>query len=132
MRSRCEDPKYHKYRDYGARGIKVCERWLKFENFFADMGLPPKGMTLERRNNDGDYEPSNCQWATKKDQARNRRNNHLLTYDGREQCLAAWVEELGLPRNTIRNRLNRGWSIDDAFTVPANERNRWTWTRKAC
>lgn len=78
MIQRCTNPKNESYPDYGQRGIKVCDRWLEsFENFYADMGAQPPGLTLERMNNDGDYEPGNCKWATRKEQANNRRKPKL-------------------------------------------------------
>lgn len=73
MRNRCENPKARGYQNYGGRGIKVCRRWASFRAFFADMGRCPPGLTLDRRNNDGDYEPTNCRWATRAEQSRNRR-----------------------------------------------------------
>lgn len=83
MMARCYDPKALGYANYGGRGIKVCERWHKLENFYADMGVPPDNMTLDRIENDGDYEKDNCKWSTWKEQHRNRRNNHLVTAFGR-------------------------------------------------
>lgn len=73
MIQRCTNPKNHKYPNYGARGITVCERWLTFENFLADVGERPDGLTLDRKDNDGNYEPGNVRWATHKQQANNRR-----------------------------------------------------------
>lgn len=83
MIQRCNDPNYHAYKWYGGRGIKVCERWLKFKNFFADMGERPKGMTLDRVNNDFGYFPINCRWATPSQQAKNRRQNKKNGLTGR-------------------------------------------------
>jgi hypothetical protein len=111
MRRRCSNSNARYFKDYGGRGIKVCTRWLGrdgFENFFADMGECPVGFTLDRRDNDGDYEPSNCRWATRKEQARNRRSSRDITIDGRTMTLAAWAEALSVKYTTLRNRLYAG------------------------
>ena len=92
MKARCSDPNHESYKYYGAKGITVCERWLDFKNFFEDMGLCPEGMTLERINNDGNYEPENCQWATRKAQSRNTRRNTFFTRNGQTKCAAEWCE----------------------------------------
>ena len=105
MKNRCSNPKYHAYNRYGERGIMVCERWMKFEDFYEDMGEKPKGMSIERIDNNGNYCPENCCWATKKNQARNTRRNKMVRYQGKTQCLAAWVEELGINYGTLWNRL---------------------------
>lgn len=129
MMQRCTNPKSQSYVNYGGRGIKVCERWLDFENFYEDMG-EPDGLTLERVDNDGDYEPGNCMWASRGEQARNNRRNNLITWDGRTQCLTDWCEELspllGTSPQTIRTRIqNYGWTVEKAFTTPVNKRGRY-------
>lgn len=109
MIQRCTNPKSNRYYTHGGRGIKVCERWRKFENFLEDMGLrPEKGLSLERRNNDGDYEPSNCFWATKKQQARNKRNTIRLTIGGVTKAMRDWAEETGAHPSAIIARLRAG------------------------
>jgi len=116
MRSRCLDAKNSFYANYGGRGIKICKRWQKFENFFADMGYKPSSKhTLDRINNDGNYTPNNCQWATQHQQARNRRGNRLLTINGKTQCLTTWLENLGIARSTYYARLRLGWSLSEAL-----------------
>lgn len=94
IKYRCSNPKHPSYRYYGGRGIKVCERWMSFENFFADMGHKPEGRTLDRINVEGDYEPGNCRWSTSAEQARNRRNTRLYTYAGKTMCLKDWIAEI--------------------------------------
>ena len=102
---RCTEPSAISFQNYGGRGIKVDSRWEQFENFFADMGIRPKGTSLDRIDNDADYSPENCKWSSKTEQARNKRNNVLVKYRGREQALAAWCEELNLPYSRTYNRI---------------------------
>jgi hypothetical protein len=120
MRQRCTNPNAPHYGCYGGRGIKVCERWQLYENFLSDMGERPTGLSIDRVNNDGDYEPSNCRWATKQEQVENTRSNRTLTLNGETLTLSAWARRLGWPPVTIHNRLLRGWSVEDALTKPRN------------
>lgn len=120
MIRRCTNPKSEQYANYGGRGIAVCERWLKFENFLADIGERPRGTTIDRYpNNDGHYEPGNCRWATATQQRRNMRTNRLVTYQGRTQALAEWCEQLGLNYAMVRSRLRAGSTPDRAFQKSA-------------
>lgn len=116
MRQRCENTSTPAYANYGGRGITVCKRWTQFENFFADMGLRPKGHSLDRIRNSGNYSPRNCRWATPRQQMRNTRINKIVIYRGQEHCLATWCEKLGLAYGQTYSRLNRGWSVTRAFT----------------
>lgn len=106
MKSRCR-PNSHSRADYYDRGIKVCKRWQKFENFYEDMGDPPDGLTLERENNDKGYSKSNCKWATYTEQLNNRRNSHLIEAFGTVKTLTEWAREYNLPYSTLKNRLYR-------------------------
>lgn len=116
MIQRCINVSNKHYHNYGGRGITVCDRWLKFENFYADMGDRPKGMSLERIDNNKGYSPENCKWATQKEQMRNTRQNRILKYRGREQCLTAWAEELGINPSTLNDRLTRH-DVHEAFNM---------------
>jgi hypothetical protein len=121
MKYRCTNPRGRQYPDYGGRGIKVCERWLhSFEAFLEDMGRRPSPKhTLDRYpDNDGNYEPGNCRWATPKEQQRNRRCNRIIEFAGQRLPLSAWGERLGLPPETIAARLDRGCSVERALTAP--------------
>ncbi len=116
MIERCENRRSKTYSDYGARGIKVCDRWREsFENFLSDMGPRSPGMTIERNDNDGDYCPENCRWATRKEQNNNKRNSRVLECNGKRQTVARWSEELGISSKTIFTRLYNGWSIEAAL-----------------
>lgn len=125
MLSRCERKTDREYPSWGGRGIKVCKRWHDFRTFYADMGKRPKGMTLDRIDNNGNYEPSNCRWATAKTQNNNRRSNTLITYKGRTQTLQQWADEVGIGSNTIHNRVvNLGWSLEEALSRKPNHASR--------
>lgn len=107
------------YRD---KGITVCERWKSFENFFADMGERLPGYTLDRINADGNYEPSNCRWATKAEQAVNKSNTVWLEFNGERRCVADWSRITGLGKATIFHRLRRGWPVQDVLNCKKNFR----------
>lgn len=116
MRKRCYDPKNRAYRDYGRRGITVCDEWNEsFAAFYADMGPIPEGLTLERTNNDLGYSKGNCVWATRLDQVRNRRNSILHTIDGRTLCLKEWCKELSVSYQTARYRMRIGKTAAQAL-----------------
>lgn len=120
MISRCENPRNPSYRDYGGRGIRVCKRWRKsFVVFASDVGPKPSPQhTLDRKNTNGPYSPSNCRWATIKEQMRNRRSNVRITFQGQTKTLVEWCELTGLKRGTLNNRLRMGWSVADALFRP--------------
>lgn len=113
-KQRCRDPKHHAYGRYGGRGITFTPRWDRFEDFLADMGERPEGMTLDRKDNDKGYDLENCQWATMAVQARNRVNNIRYEFRGQQLCLSEISELVGIPTVNIRRRLYRGWSLADA------------------
>ena len=114
MKSRCNDKSNHSFHNYGGRGIKVCERWLQRENFLSDMGPRPDGMTIDRKEVNGDYEPSNCKWSTTKEQNRNKRTSRILTINGESKHLIEWAEIAVVKYSTIRRRLQSGWSDEEA------------------
>ncbi|KKL65213.1 hypothetical protein LCGC14_2157220 [marine sediment metagenome] len=123
---RCTNPNDKRYKDYGGRGIKVCKRWMKFENFLEDMGKIPEGYSIDRINNNKGYKKSNCKWSTKKEQSRNTRRNRSGTYGGKTQLLIEWSEETGIPYSTLWQRIYRlGWSIEKALTTPAKKGDRY-------
>lgn len=115
------------YADYGGRGIEMCPTWRdSFEAFAADVGRPPfEGAELDRYpNNDGNYEPGNVRWATKKQQANNRRSNRLLEWEGQIKTVQEWGEHLGIDPQKIRNRLRRGWAVPEVFSLEDNRRKK--------
>jgi hypothetical protein len=122
MRARCTYPKHIVYKHYGARGIKVCDRWQGvdgFANFMSDMGSrPSKQYTVERRDSDGDYCPENCYWATRAAQARNRKGLRPLTFKGETMVVKDWADRLGMDKGTLYARLARGWSVERVLETP--------------
>lgn len=119
MIQRCQDLNCPNYPQYGGAGVRVCERWQVFQAFLDDMGERPAGTSIDRIDNDGGYSPENCRWATRTEQARNRRYVHLLTFEGRTLSLSEWAREIGVPRHTLRYRLHHlGWTVERAFTTP--------------
>lgn len=120
MIGRCEDPKDSRYADYGGRGIRVCDRWRSdARNFLADMGPRPSARhSLDRINNDGPYDPANCRWATRTEQANNRRNNRFVTAQGMRLTVADWARRTGIQAATICARMDKlGWSPERAVEV---------------
>lgn len=115
MRQRCTNPNVHNFARYGGKGIKVCARWHTFENFYADMGEQPAGQTIERINGDGDYEPSNCKWATPTEQATNRHTTRFVMFDDERVPMSHASRALGLGDTAVSKRLKRGWTIERAL-----------------
>lgn len=125
MLQRCRTQTHHAWNDYGGRGITVCDRWLVFKNFLADMGDPPAGLQLDRIDNDGNYEPGNCRWATRTVQAQNRQSTRLITFNGETKCMSEWARQLGVQPRLIAHRLKAGWTVEEALLRP-------TIPRRAC
>lgn len=121
MLDRCINSNTPRYCDYGGRGITVCESWLKFENFYADMGpRPSKDHSIDRKDNNGGYCKDNCRWATRDQQDNNTRRTRTLTYSGKTQSLSQWASELGITHQALSDRLGPlGWPVDKALTTPA-------------
>lgn len=123
MVQRCTNSKNTQYSDYGGRDIKVCPEWIKsFENFLADMGEKPEGLSLDRINNNGNYCKSNCRWATYAEQARNKRTNRLITYKDETKCLEDWSISFGIDVGTLTHRLKINWPLDLVFSLKKYQR----------
>lgn len=123
MKQRCTNPNFEHWTDYGGRGIGVCQEWFDSFETFRDWSLSngyADNLTIDRKDNDGNYEPGNCEWKTKTGQQRNKRTNVMLTLGDRTMCIAEWEEELGFKSGTLGARLARGWSIEDTLTRPVN------------
>lgn len=125
MKDRCLNPKNKAYLYYGGRGIKVCERWLSFYNFLSDMGEKPVGLTLERINTNGNYEPGNCKWATWEEQHNNTRKSRFVYFNEEKKTIRQWEKNLGMPKHVLYKRIFlRGWDIKKAFTTPIQQHRR--------
>lgn len=123
MRKRCLNPNHPSYSGYGGRGISICKRWDNFERFLDDMGERPAERSLDRINNDGNYEPENCRWATAEEQRNNTRKTVKLTFHGVTRTLTAWARALDMPVCTLHARIKRGWPIGRALTEKVRRRN---------
>lgn len=117
MLYRCKNPAFRQWADYGGRGIKVCERWLDFNNFVADMGDKPPRYSLDRIDNSGSYEPMNCKWSSRSEQQRNQRVTRKVVIDGVEYLAAVLSEMYGLKTDTILKRASDGLSFDDVISA---------------
>ena len=119
MIQRCYNPNNPSYPNYGGRGISVCNRWRSgVAAFYADMGTPPAGMSLDRIDNSGPYSPENCRWASRREQNSNTRRNRLVEYQGEMMTVRELARRTGFNRTTIDARLKRGWSVEDAVSQP--------------
>ncbi len=115
---RCTNPRHAQYKYYGGRGIRVCRRWLRFENYLEDTGLRPKGLTLDRRNNNKGYSPSNCRWASRSVQSQNQRRAVYLKLGSKILSLQAWADVTGISYGTLKARQYLGYSDKDILTKP--------------
>lgn len=117
MVDRCTNPKAKRYKDYGGRGVSICDRWLTFDNFYSDMGDYKEGMSIDRIDNNIGYSPENCRWTDDISQANNKRNNVLVSLFGRTQTLAQWCREIGVKYSTAHEKMRNGVSFDVIFGV---------------
>lgn len=124
MLSRCENKNCAAYKDYGARGITVCDEWHSFDVFFADMGHRPEGKSLDRIDNDKGYCKENCRWASRDEQIANRRASRRVSINGETKTFSQWEKHFGLPDSTISNRVRKGWDPVRAATTPVRAMTR--------
>lgn len=123
MKERCNHQGFRQWKDYGGRGIKVCDEWNNDYSAFKTWAMSHgynDGLTIDRIDNNGNYEPCNCRWVSMKEQMNNKNNNHVIAYNGKSQSLTKWAEELGINRGTLSGRINRyHWPVEKAFNTPA-------------
>lgn len=121
MKQRCYNPNAQQYKNYGERGISVCKSWIEsFDNFLSDMGVKPDGMSIERINVNGNYEPSNCKWATALEQARNQRNRRYIEFNGLRMTTREWATKIGISEAALARRSNIGWTPEQMITTPVD------------
>lgn len=118
MKQRCMNPNNPAYHRYGGAGIKLCERWFLFENFYADMGDRPPGMSLDRIDNAKGYSPENCRWATNAQQVRNSKRAVFVTFNGVSLCISDWCKKTGITYGVFKARRKNGWSLERALLTP--------------
>ena len=121
MIERCYNARSWAFANYGGRGVQVCEEWRNSFVAFREWAITngyDNMLTLDRIDNDGNYEPSNCKWSTDKEQSNNRRTNRLLTYRGETKTMTQWAETIGMPVGTFKRRLYYGWSVEKAIETP--------------
>lgn len=116
IKRRCFDKKEQSYQNYGGRGITICDRWMDFAKFIEDMGERPSKADIDRINNDGNYEPGNCRWISRKENSSNKRNTIHIAFNGETKTLASWSETLGISHKTLYYRKYRGWSDEEIIT----------------
>jgi hypothetical protein len=118
--TRCTNSSYRKWENYGGRGIQICDRWMDFNNFYADMGdVPFIGASIDRINNNGNYEPTNCKWSTRTEQGCNKRTNRIVTFQGKTQTVSQWAREKNIPMKRLWWRLfTEKWSVEKSLTYP--------------
>lgn len=119
MKERCNNPNNKRYGRYGGRGIKICEAWEDFAEFqkWSEANGYSEGLTIDRIDNSGNYEPCNCRWVTQKEQNRNYSRNHRITFNGETLCIAEWSEKTGINRATILYRLQNGKPLEEVFSI---------------
>jgi predicted Zn-ribbon and HTH transcriptional regulator len=138
MIQRCTNPNNNGYGTYGGRGIKVCDDWRRFKNFLRDMGVRPDGLSIDRIDSNGNYEPSNCRWSTNKEQGTNKSSNTFIEYQGVTKTITDWAAHIGVKPITLNQRLIRGWTIERVLTQKKQKYNKGgehmaeTYTCKRC
>lgn len=122
MKNRCLSDRNPSYSRYGGRGISVCDRWLRFDHFLTDMGPRPPGTSIDRIDNDGNYEPGNCRWATRVEQNNNTSSTVKLYHDGITDCVLGWSRRLGIAAKTLHRRIELGWPVVDVLAIPVDNK----------